>query len=260
MDTQNTTIQSTPMTESKQNCNKCMICLEVIEQDHNFLPCAHVYHNECVRDWLKEKPICPICKIPIFIESQYELDRYKRLQAAEERDRAREARYLREMVSIINRVHARSAEPNINTNQSNIDRALVQEQISEPYDSDDDLPELEPAEPEQDHELVERLVSMILGSRGIRRSLDPHMGAPAQNINGLFVRIPMSAPDQMVGLIPQPELDQVPDLVSDTIPDFNPDQFPDLIPNQGPEPEPEQGPEPEPEQGPEPEPEQGPEC
>ena len=43
---------------------KCAICLGGYEDDEEvrILPCQHVYHVECVDQWLKVKHLCPVCK------------------------------------------------------------------------------------------------------------------------------------------------------------------------------------------------------
>ena len=63
--------------------NKCPICLENIDNDGEYLPCAHHYHMNCINDWIREKPLCPICKIPIYISSPEHLkiyNEYNRIQ------------------------------------------------------------------------------------------------------------------------------------------------------------------------------------
>ena len=40
----------------------CTICLEDIEEDKIRLPCDHVYHGNCIQQWLRKKRTCPICR------------------------------------------------------------------------------------------------------------------------------------------------------------------------------------------------------
>jgi hypothetical protein len=54
---------------SDNNGNKdvvCSICLEDMFEDGtlraSFLPCAHRFHDECIRPWLKKVRKCPCCK------------------------------------------------------------------------------------------------------------------------------------------------------------------------------------------------------
>ncbi|XP_039277658.1 DNA ligase 1 isoform X2 [Nilaparvata lugens] len=40
----------------------CIICSEEIDRKHlTTLECHHYFHTECIRKWLKEKSICPLC-------------------------------------------------------------------------------------------------------------------------------------------------------------------------------------------------------
>ena len=42
----------------------CCICLESLEQ-HQIgltLPCGHLFHENCIHEWLGRKPCCPLCK------------------------------------------------------------------------------------------------------------------------------------------------------------------------------------------------------
>ena len=43
---------------------KCCICMELFEKNDQIinLPCAHMFHNNCIRTWCKENSTCPICK------------------------------------------------------------------------------------------------------------------------------------------------------------------------------------------------------
>ena len=46
---------------------KCVICYEDFVNNDNaiFLPCFHVFHSKCIKEWLKTKDICPLCKINV---------------------------------------------------------------------------------------------------------------------------------------------------------------------------------------------------
>jgi hypothetical protein len=66
----------------------CTICIEPVIDDYHYLPCAHLYHSECINAWFKSNSdqICPICKIPVYIDSHEQLDTYnshKSLQDAQ---------------------------------------------------------------------------------------------------------------------------------------------------------------------------------
>ena len=40
----------------------CSICSEVLGADLSAAICGHVYHTDCIANWLKQKPSCPLCK------------------------------------------------------------------------------------------------------------------------------------------------------------------------------------------------------
>ncbi|CAD8133965.1 unnamed protein product [Paramecium octaurelia] len=43
----------------------CIICLEKITGKCIVLQCDHSYHKECIDNWVKQKPICPMCRSSI---------------------------------------------------------------------------------------------------------------------------------------------------------------------------------------------------
>jgi len=50
--------------------HKCSICLSYIDKnDKHFLPCCHYYHVTCIEPWLQKNITCPICKMPVFIQT-----------------------------------------------------------------------------------------------------------------------------------------------------------------------------------------------
>lgn len=46
----------------KIKTDECSICLNNIKYDKIILPCNHSFHYICIIIWLKENPICPICR------------------------------------------------------------------------------------------------------------------------------------------------------------------------------------------------------
>ena len=50
--------------EEKRNC---VICMTQYEKGDKILtiPCCHLYHMECIKDWFKSKNTCPICKFKV---------------------------------------------------------------------------------------------------------------------------------------------------------------------------------------------------
>lgn len=68
--------EESPKEESEVNANnvvddddleKCTICLYEfeVEEDVRRLPCMHLFHVECVDQWLITNKRCPICRIDI---------------------------------------------------------------------------------------------------------------------------------------------------------------------------------------------------
>ncbi|KAH8308160.1 hypothetical protein KR059_007229, partial [Drosophila kikkawai] len=53
--------------ESDEDAEKCAICLTLfeIENDVRRLPCMHLFHTDCVDQWLVTNKHCPICRVDI---------------------------------------------------------------------------------------------------------------------------------------------------------------------------------------------------
>ena len=48
--------------------DKCVICFEVLLAVHHLqLECGHVFHDKCIRRWLREKSTCPTCRDHVFL-------------------------------------------------------------------------------------------------------------------------------------------------------------------------------------------------
>lgn len=43
----------------------CPICLEQIRLIALMTACKHLYHLECIRDWVKRNSNCPLCRKPV---------------------------------------------------------------------------------------------------------------------------------------------------------------------------------------------------
>lgn len=54
----------------EQRC--CAICLSDYEVEEEIVecPCRHVFHNECITSWLKDKENCPVCRQDFFTEPE----------------------------------------------------------------------------------------------------------------------------------------------------------------------------------------------
>ena len=56
---------------SNNNNNKCVICLSEFElgDQVSALPCAHVFHTECIASWIKKHCQCPVCKFNVTLKT-----------------------------------------------------------------------------------------------------------------------------------------------------------------------------------------------
>ncbi|XP_075433702.1 RING finger protein 11-like isoform X2 [Ascaphus truei] len=52
---------------AEKKLKECVICmLELVSGDPvRFLPCMHIYHVECIDDWLMRSFTCPSCMEPV---------------------------------------------------------------------------------------------------------------------------------------------------------------------------------------------------
>lgn len=68
--------------------NVCTFCVEEIEtNDTYFLPCAHYFHIICFSTWRNSgKIICPVCRTPMFIDSEEQMERYKNFLVQKKQD------------------------------------------------------------------------------------------------------------------------------------------------------------------------------
>jgi hypothetical protein len=51
--------------KDENDCSvKCLVCQFAYQQEDTLkrLPCGHVFHSECVAQWLKDNDICPYCR------------------------------------------------------------------------------------------------------------------------------------------------------------------------------------------------------
>ena len=46
---------------------QCIICMEEFEKNENvkLLPCGHIFHDNCIKEWLLKQKSCPFCKSEI---------------------------------------------------------------------------------------------------------------------------------------------------------------------------------------------------
>jgi len=63
--------------------DECAICLDelVVGQPALRIPCGHLYHEDCVKDWLKKSNECPVCRFELPTDdAEYERGRRKRME------------------------------------------------------------------------------------------------------------------------------------------------------------------------------------
>ena len=60
-----------PVTQIKDNDHKpkgnCIICLGdfLVKEEVTSLPCLHIFHNQCIKVWLRDHNVCPVCKLKL---------------------------------------------------------------------------------------------------------------------------------------------------------------------------------------------------
>ena len=64
--------------EEEEEADKCTICLSEFEVDEDVrrLPCMHLFHVECVDQWLSQNKRCPICRSGLKILGLYQISRH----------------------------------------------------------------------------------------------------------------------------------------------------------------------------------------
>lgn len=59
-------ILSESIVDSLNNIDNCSICLDEININNDLdlkkLPCNHIYHKNCINQWITNNPNCPLCK------------------------------------------------------------------------------------------------------------------------------------------------------------------------------------------------------
>lgn len=48
--------------ENGENCAICLVEFNAEDKVITLPKCEHTFHSECVVDWLKKKPLCPMCR------------------------------------------------------------------------------------------------------------------------------------------------------------------------------------------------------
>jgi len=48
--------------DSVENCAICLMDFGPADKVVTLPKCEHIFHSGCVKDWLKKKPLCPMCR------------------------------------------------------------------------------------------------------------------------------------------------------------------------------------------------------
>ena len=53
--------------EDQEQDENCPMCMDVFAKDEDIMQvtCGHVFHNDCVKEWLKKSNTCPKCRFKI---------------------------------------------------------------------------------------------------------------------------------------------------------------------------------------------------
>ena len=57
-----TTSASRQMLHDSLSCSICLEALVLSGRERRALPCSHVFHADCVEQWLRESGACPVCR------------------------------------------------------------------------------------------------------------------------------------------------------------------------------------------------------
>ncbi|GKU87044.1 hypothetical protein SLEP1_g1499 [Rubroshorea leprosula] len=68
-------IQALQITEIEVGCDDpCMICLEELEPSTTVIKrmpcCSHLFHGDCIEQWLNTSHLCPWCRFPMPISAE----------------------------------------------------------------------------------------------------------------------------------------------------------------------------------------------
>jgi len=106
----------------------CCVCLE----DHNLgeiaskLPCGHIFHPRCIKEWLVKTCTCPVCRFELETDSTvFERDRKRRMGGWRQRYRVDELRKLK-----VSRLKEIMTELSIPTPRGSVDKNFLVEQIA----------------------------------------------------------------------------------------------------------------------------------
>lgn len=69
-----------PLTLPKDK-KDCVICIEEFQKKDIVvsLPCLHLFHKQCIINWLKKNSSCPLCKYEVVYDKELETDDEKKI-------------------------------------------------------------------------------------------------------------------------------------------------------------------------------------
>lgn len=82
------TVKVAPEDLVDENNRECCICLEEnhLKERVVRLPCAHIFHQKCIHDWLTKHCTCPVCRYELETDDkQYERGRKQRMKSRKPR-------------------------------------------------------------------------------------------------------------------------------------------------------------------------------
>ena len=48
--------------EGIEDQDVCSICIDILEDEVEVMDCSHIYHHDCISEWMKQNPVCPVCR------------------------------------------------------------------------------------------------------------------------------------------------------------------------------------------------------
>lgn len=63
-------IEALEKVEVEGGTTPCVVCLEDIltGSEATHMPCSHVYHRDCIANWLRKSNLCPLCRFQMPVE------------------------------------------------------------------------------------------------------------------------------------------------------------------------------------------------
>mmetsp|Transcript_452 Transcript_452/g.658 ORF Transcript_452/g.658 Transcript_452/m.658 type:complete len:203 (-) Transcript_452:186-794(-) len=76
-DSESNAYQFKGKTDDTMNSNTCSICIDKFQEGDGVIisACSHVFHRDCVLEWLQKKDECPMCR-----QGMWDQDDYKKLE------------------------------------------------------------------------------------------------------------------------------------------------------------------------------------